>query len=378
MSLRKQVLLVAMLDSIHTARWLEQFVGEEVEFTIFPSKKFKNLHPSIHQLIKGGSTDQFNFHQKIPLATSGFYDYLFFESWLSKRGSRQVALNELLLRNSYDYIHALEIQGAGYLLANSTFPRNCKTIISNWGSDIYFYRKYEEHLSQIKQLLTQVDAYSAECIRDYNLAKELGFKGILLPCIPNAGGHSVPESLMKPMERNQIIIKGYGGTFGRAIEVISIASEILDKYQSVNLFIYSLTKDNYAAVKELKKRYGDRVSFQKAENRLSHSKMQLEFQKSRIYIGSSISDGISTSFLEALANGAYPIQTNTSCANEWVEKGALASLVNVDRFEILREVNRVINDRIFLEDALAANRLVALENLDSNSLKIKSRTFYRI
>jgi hypothetical protein len=54
--------------------------------------------------------------------------------------------------------------------------------------------------------------------------------------------------------------------------------------------------------------------------------MYENFANSRIYIGASRSDGISTSFLEALVLGAYPIQTNTSCGNEWVEKGFHAQL----------------------------------------------------
>jgi hypothetical protein len=48
---RKHILLIAMLDSVHTARWLEQFVGENLAFTIFPSKKFKVLHPKLQTLI---------------------------------------------------------------------------------------------------------------------------------------------------------------------------------------------------------------------------------------------------------------------------------------------------------------------------------------
>jgi hypothetical protein len=292
--------------------------------------------------------------------------------------SRQSTLNKLITRIGFDYIHALEIQGAGYLLIESVVPKNCKTIISNWGSDIYYFKQYEQHSTKIRRLLSKVDAYSAECVRDYDLAKELGFTGVLLPCIPNAGGHTVPESSKSPAERTQIIVKGYGGEFGRAGEVILIASEVLRKYPWVNILFYSVTKDNYKSIKALEKKFGNRVSFRRIEDKLSHSQMQLEFQKSRIYIGCSISDGISTSFLEAMTNGAFPIQTNTSCANEWIAKGAIASLVSIDRLEILREIERVIEDKSKLEMAFAANRRVALDNLGSGYLKEKSALFYKI
>ena len=181
-----------------------------------------------------------------------------------------------------------------------------------------------------------------------------------------------------PMERTQIIVKGYGGVFGRAGEVISIASEVLIKYPWVNFFFYSVTEDNWASIKELEVKFGDRVLFQRAEKKLSHSQMQREFQISRIYIGCSISDGISTSFLEAMTNGAFPIQTNTSCASEWIKKGAIASLVNADRNEILKEIERVIENQLILESAFSANRRVAMENLDSDYLKKLSYEFYKI
>jgi hypothetical protein len=65
---------------------------------------------------------------------------------------------------------------------------------------------------------------------------------------------------------------------------------------------------------------------------------------SRIYIGCSISDGISTSFLEALTKGVYPIQTNTSCAGEWIDKGAVASLIDLDIDQLDEALHLAIND----------------------------------
>lgn len=378
MSYKKHILLIAMLDSIHTARWLEQFAGQDLEFTIFPSKKFKHLHPKLLNLIARGGAGQFKLYRHTPLSTSGYDDFLRLNSWISKDDSRQSTLNRLIAQLPFDYIHAMEMQGAGYLLSESTVPKQCKTIISNWGSDIFYFKRFEEHFIKIKKALSRVDAYSAECVRDYDLAKDLGFKGIFLPCIPNAGGHFVPAHSKLPTERSQIIVKGYGGVFGRAEEVIRIAEEVLKKYMWVNFFFYSVTKDNLESLKELKRKFGNRVSLRRVEDKLSHSQMQQEFQKSRIYIGCSISDGISTSFLEALANGAFPIQTNTSCANEWIAKGAIASLVDVDGNEILKEIEWIIENNPYLELAFAANRKVALENLDSHYLKKLSEEFYKI
>jgi glycosyltransferase involved in cell wall biosynthesis len=44
-------------------------------------------------------------------------------------------------------------------------------------------------------------------------------------------------------------------------------------------------------------------------------------------VGHSLSEGISTSMLEAMAMGAIPIQTCTSCADEWIINGEAGFLV---------------------------------------------------
>ena len=49
---RKQVLIIGMLDSIHLARWLSQFEDQNIDFVIFPSKKFKYVNNDLLQLIK--------------------------------------------------------------------------------------------------------------------------------------------------------------------------------------------------------------------------------------------------------------------------------------------------------------------------------------
>jgi glycosyltransferase involved in cell wall biosynthesis len=50
--------------------------------------------------------------------------------------------------------------------------------------------------------------------------------------------------------------------------------------------------------------------------------------RSLIYVGTSKTDGISTSMLEALASGATPVQTDTACAAEWFDHLKQGILVN--------------------------------------------------
>jgi len=40
----KKILIVAMADSVHTARWLRQFDSDEIEFVLFPSTPHRRIH----------------------------------------------------------------------------------------------------------------------------------------------------------------------------------------------------------------------------------------------------------------------------------------------------------------------------------------------
>jgi hypothetical protein len=101
--------------------------------------------------------------------------------------------------------------------------------------------------------------------------------------------------------------------------------------------------------------------------------MYEKFANSQIYIGASVSDGISTSFLEALVLGAYPIQTNTSCGNEWVEKGFHAHLVEPSQnaiFEALMSIDGLSDlDFMRLNNKELSYKLLKFESIKRESIK---------
>jgi glycosyltransferase involved in cell wall biosynthesis len=111
-------------------------------------------------------------------------------------------------------------------------------------------------------------------------------------------------------------------------------------------------------------------------HRVSQEEIMTEFSKSRIFIGSSESDGASTSFLQALVTGAYPIQTNSSCANEWVSRGAKATIVSLDPSELYQAINAAINDDELVNSAMKANLQVADLHLSQEVIKKEALKFY--
>ncbi|CAN2244802.1 GT4_PimA-like domain containing protein [actinobacterium SCGC AAA044-D11] len=379
---RKKVLIVCMFDSIHAGRWLSQFTDQEIDFVLFPSKKFKRIHPKLLKLINDKSPATFSVSHPLRIVRIlGYLDFALFVQIpkIIKINLRARYLRKLLHKEKFDYVHALEIQGAGYLCDEAIDKKDFKFILTNWGSDIFYFQHLPEHLPKIESALAKADLYSAECNRDYKLALDLGFKGVQLPCIPNGGGLIDSEILdigIPASERKNIVVKAYGGTFGRGALAIEAVSKALLEYRDLTAYFYSVTEDLIGSVEDLAKTFGSRIGFSTTKNPISHSELSKIFEKSRIYIGCSVSDGISTSFLEALAKGVYPIQTITSCAGEWISKGAVASLVDLDKVQLEIELFKAVVGDQLVDEASESNRNLANNHLNFDKISKIAQDFY--
>jgi hypothetical protein len=373
-----------MFDSIHVGRWLSQFTDQDVEFVLFPSRKFKKIHPRLRHLTKTHSLASFKVAHPIKhLGILGYIDFAIFEqiSRLFQGSLRVRYLRNILRKNKFDYVHALEIQGAGYLCDEAITEKNFKLILTNWGSDIFYFQHLPEHLPRIKSALMKADLYSAECRRDYQLALDLGFEGIQLPCIPNSGGIEPStnlESIIPTSKRKNIVVKTYGGVFGRGELAINAISKVLKQNEEITVYFYSVTEDLIDNVMVLVAEFENRISFSTIKNPVSHQDLSKIFERSRIYIGCSISDGISTSFLEALARGVYPIQTNTSCANEWIEKGAIGSIISLNEIELENALKAAIEDDDLVSKAAIANLSIIESHAKVSHIQKASLNFYGI
>jgi glycosyltransferase involved in cell wall biosynthesis len=385
MTKRKTVLVIGMADSIHVARWLKQFVNENIDFFLVPSRKFRNMNWELEALFQSKSIARYTFIAPLKVNfLQGYLDFLKHEllAKIFKRLTRSNNLIKLIRKYNFTYIHALELQGAGYLLnyVPSILLSESKIIVTNYGSDIYYFKNMTEHVDLISKTLSLADFYSAECERDYALAQEFGFKGQNLPCIPNAGGFDLSKyrtNFIPPSKRNQIIIKGYGGVFGRADIPIKLIEQIAFEFPKVDFFIYSLTKELESIISGLSPHLKQRVKVSQVRSRLKHNRIINEFMQSRIYVGCSESDGISTSFLESLITGAYPIQTSTSCASEWVSRGAICSIVPLDIDQVLQSIRQALQSNQLVDRASEENFKIAQRYLNDEVIKEEALKFYK-
>lgn len=313
---RKKVLVICMFDSIHSARWLSQFQDQDIEFLLFPSSPHRKIHKNLKSLVAGNSVASYKLFPLsrvfgLPLWIADKFVDNWFRSSLVKRAIKTF---------KPDFVHAMELQNAGYIAAKAMESKtSAKLIATNWGSDIFWFQQFPKHRQKLEQLLKTADYYSCECNRDVALAKSLGFQGHVMPVVPNAGGFSkevMDQQVPLLRDRKVIAIKGYHGWVGRAKVALEAVEAIAADLKSYRLVVYSANRGTIKLAKQISRRTGlDITVFGKGK--LSHNQVLELFASAKIYVGLSLSDGISTSLLESMAMGAIPVQTATACCDEW-------------------------------------------------------------
>jgi glycosyltransferase involved in cell wall biosynthesis len=378
---RKTVVLVCMVDSIHVARWIAQFDPTEVKFILFPSGPNRRVHPKILEMIENGKSVQ----NQITIVPFG--GRLSLPLWALDRGFddriRGLLLRRILKMTLPDFVHALELQHAGYVTMRALADKSISTpfIATNYGSDIYWFQQFPTHKAKIQSILHRADLYSAECQRDYLLAKNLGFEGEELPLGPNAGGVELAGThfgFQAPSKRKTIAIKGYHGWVGRALVALDVVESLQHDLRDYEIVVYSANLKVARRALQIGKKLGLRISVHK-KNSLSHQEVLDIIGKARIYVGLSLSDGISTSLLEAMSMGAFPIQTSTSCADEWITPGKSGVLIrNLNADEVSTALKLALGDDSLVDEAAEINKETIMTKADAGTLKQSAKAFYGI
>jgi len=386
-----KILFLAMQNSIHTERWIRQLSKNSHCIGIYPSvsgrpTKYINKFKKINILSNKKTYKNFFFNYfKYNLINKLF---LFFLKRFKILFLDKIFLYFCIIRFKPNIIHTLEIQHAGYLylsLKNSLLFKNklkeVKWIITNWGSDIYFFHKYQGHKKKINLCLSLADYYSAECKRDYILAQTYNKNLTFLPLMPNAGGFNLEKvkklrNKHRMSNRNIIIIKGYVSKFGQADIVLEAIIEMEHKLKDYKIIFYSASNFIKRKIKSLKNSNKLDISYTK---KISHNEMLNLFSKSKLYIGISRSDGLSTSFLEAITLGVFPIQSSTSCCNEIIRHKDTGFIVKSNTvYNIQEAINFSLKNPKILDNSSKKNWITAKKFLDYEANKKIANSFYNI
>jgi glycosyltransferase involved in cell wall biosynthesis len=362
---KTKVLVVCMLDSVHTYRWLDQFKDSNIEFHLFPSTPNRQIHNGIRELSKARIQNKSSY--QIHYGKKYLSILLWAKDLILKNKLRGFLLNKLINKLNIDIVHSMELNHAGYISAEAfsrSNNRNIKNIATVWGSDIFWFRQFPKHKEKLKEILKQTDLLISECVRDQVLAEQLEFKGQFFNS-PSLFGYTqkeIEDKAIPPSERKIILVKGYESFVGRA----SIALEALIKQKMLlsgyEIHVYSTTWKTRRLIKKINRTENLRIKFYPKKSLTSAQMLDL-FKLSRIHLGVSLSDGVPASLLESIVTGAFPIQTNTACADQWITDGKSGLLVNPDIDQISDAIKTALADDLLVNQAMHLNRDLALRRL---------------
>ena len=372
-----RILFVGPAGSIHAARWSSQLAetGWDVHFfASIPSA----IRSDFQDMTMYGASARRPPGLDPNVRVRGFWPFRrgTWHAALPLRRFFAPALAGLIRRLRPDLVHSLGIQHGGYLtydartrLGGSLPP----LIVSTWGSDIYYFGRLREHESRVRDVVEAADALHTDCERDMRLAREFGFSGEPFGVFPGGGGFPLDEleRLRRPgaaSARRLVVLKGQNDWTGRALvglRALGLCADALQRYRIVIPFASENVK---TAADLLVRKTGLSVN---VESRwISHERMLALHGGARISIGLGISDGASVSMLEALAQGAFPIQSCTACADEWIDDGVNGSIVPPDDAEaVARAIRRALSDDELVDRAAERNATVAAERLDANVIR---------
>ena len=293
------------------------------------------------------------------------------------------SLSRLIRKLQPELIHSMEFQHCGYnvLRARQYYGRGFPPwLATNWGSDIYHFRHDVGHHAQIQRLVESIDFYSCECHRDIGLARELGMTAKVLPVMPNSGGFELESAARLRAEiptssRRVIMVKGYQHFAGRALTALAALERCADIVKDFEVVIFAPSPETVQRAEEL--RASTPIKNITVVPFAPHDEMLRMHARARVYLGVSVSDAISTSALEAMAMGAFPIQTNTSCIEEWFEHGRGGYLIPPDDVDLIAErVRSALIDDQLVDQAAVLNWQVIETRLDEREMCRRVWSFY--
>jgi Glycosyl transferase 4-like/Glycosyl transferases group 1 len=375
----KKVLIVAMADSVHTGRWINQFDGEAIDFMLFPSTPHRRVHSLIKQRLKGSFAAQVKISKWMNWATLplGIADRFFANFFRANLLTREI--------NKFqpDAIHIMETQHAGYLTDRALNGVKVKprVILSIWGSDLFWFQRFAKHRKKMSNLFPKVNILITECERDEALATEFGFIGKCLYGIPASGG--VDQRLLNdfnlqilPSKRKTIAIKGYSGFVGLGPQAVQSLALLVNELSGYEIVIYSCSFRTARTVKRIRKQSSLNIQVN-LKHSMSTKQMQDLFLSARVVVGASLSDGLPATVKEALCTGAFPVQTNTSCAGEWLKDKVSVLLVPPNNLGALSAaILWALTDDHLVDNAAEVNRKIARDQMDLSIIRDKIVELY--
>lgn len=374
------ILIIAFSDSIHTARWISNIQGENMDIHLFPSIPFRNIHSAINHI----TIHELSPSEDLPNSikqTPALRTYRIIESLFGKKNSKKVALKffsvnlqvlalqKVINKISPHIIHTMETQKAGYLMSQAfagSQKKNFKWIHSTWGIDFHYFQQFNDHLIKIGTLLKQINLLICEGQRDISIAQKLGYCGsaIIIPSVGGGIDFDLFDNLpvIETPQKKTIIIKGYDGDERCASVALKALTIIKNQLSGYTILVYSCSKRLLPIIEELKSE--EKINI-KATPEMSYEELLRLVCQARISITNNLSDGVPNTMLEAMALGAFPVQSRTAITDGWIEHGVNGCLTDPQNAEnIANAVSQAITDDEMVSKAATYNRMLLRKKLN--------------
>lgn len=367
---KKRILFVGFVNSPHAAKWISHLSEDLWDVWFFPyfDHPTSSLMPSFVQVC-----DSTFFLQEFGVQRDLLHE---------TQKERVEMLSNVIKFLSPDVVNSLEFQHNTYLVqevTESLGSRNFKWLAANWGSDINFYQFDRNHLKRIEAILPQLDGLAVECARDAKLSTAYGYSSTPILVSVVSGGIDISsvhdlEGVIPPSKRRTISVKGYEHFAGRALKSIKILENLATHLSEFDVVVYSASPSVVKYCEKIRKLKTLNLSvLPHSEN----SEILKLFAKSRVYLGLSVSDGLSASALEAMACGAFPIQTNTSCLGDWVNNSDNAFIVDLeDEVLIASKILRALQDDDLVDSAWERNKKLISDRFSTDFVRSVTRKYY--
>lgn len=235
--------------------------------------------------------------------------------------------------------------------------KQVKWLYSSWGSDLYYFKNIPKNNQDIRRVLKRVNYLITDCKRDVNLAGSLGFKGKVLGTFPGGGGFTIKayeQYVLQPvLDRKVILVKGYQGRSGRSINVIKALRQSYNELKGYKVVVFSADKalKDYINKNTINNLLDIKVYSR--ERYIPHETILKLMGSALVYIGNSNSDGMPNTLLEAIIQGAFPIQSNPGGASAEVvvhKKNGLL-IDDCENVELIKQqvVDALSNDIMILK-----------------------------
>jgi glycosyltransferase involved in cell wall biosynthesis len=367
-----RVVVVCMVDSIHSARWLENYKDKGIDFHLYPSTPNRRVHPQIKQLLTNSER------------TSSTYTLNSLSRWLAipmwcadmllGNRARGYVVSQMTKKNTATHLHAMELNHSGKISAQALKKLTDirpKVVSTVWGSDIFWFGRFAKHQGYLTEILKGTDLLISECARDLVLARDLGFNGKFEKSESLFGfaDSQIQKEQTLTSQRNLILIKGYESFVGRASIALRAVEALSEELKQFEIHVYSTTWKTRKIIRKYNKNAERKIIFYK-KNSLNSAQMLELFERARVHLGISLSDGVPASMLESIVTGAFPIQTNTACCEGWLVHQESGLLVSAQLDEVVAALSIAIQDDDLVDRAMEINHQTAIAKL-SQSLVAK-------